>query len=103
MLKVFFACSSLACKVKKSRLYFLKLAARALNIPGVASLSVNSTTLGWFIVLPKTLSMVLLLMRVTMSGKVATAKAWRSLAVLLPARQVQVEQMTPGPNQSLLE
>ena len=71
--------------MKKSSLYFLKLAARALNSPGVSCLSVNSTSLAWLIVLPNALSMLLLLMRVTMSGKVATAKACRSLAVLLPA------------------
>jgi len=61
--------------VKKSSWYFLKLAARARNTPGVSSLSVNKTTLGCVMVLPKTLSTVLPLMRLTMSGKVATAKA----------------------------
>ena len=85
MLKVFTACSSLECMVKKSRLYFLKLAARARNSPGVSCLSVNSTSLACPMVLPKALSRLLLLMRVTMSGKVATAKACSSLAVLLPA------------------
>ena len=70
--------------MKKCKLYFLKLAARARNIPGVSSLSVKRTSLGCDMVAPNALSMELPLMRETMSGKLAVAKLCSSFIVTLP-------------------